>query len=76
MTPEEIYSAEQDHKEYQRLINTVEILTQAEYDFCFNWDHIETRQSTSNIGSGRYLNLNVYSEAEHDDRQYKMECGL
>ena len=76
MTPEEIYSAEQEHNEYQRLINTVEILTQAEYDFCFNWDHIETRQSTSNIGSGRYLNLNVYSEAEHDQRQYRMEIGI
>ena len=76
MTQEEIYQAQQDHKEYQRLINTVEILTQAEYDFCFNWDHIETRQSTSNLGKRGYLNLNVYSEADHDERQYRMETGL
>ena len=76
MTQEEIYQAEQDHNEYQRLINTVEILTQAEYDFCFKWDHVETRQSTSNLGKRGYLNLNVYSEAEHDKRQYRMETGL
>jgi hypothetical protein len=76
MMTQEIYNATQDWNEYQRLINTVEVLTQAEYDFCFNWDHIETRNSTSNIGGGRYLNLNVYSEAEHHDRVYRMECGL
>ena len=76
MTPEENYSAEQDHNEYQRLINTVEILTQAEYELCKAWDAEETWKYLNNIGEGRWLNINVYSEAEHDERQYRMECGL
>jgi hypothetical protein len=76
MTQEEIYQAQQDHKEYQRLINTVEILTQAEYELCRSWDVEETEQYLNNIGGGRWLNINVYSEAEHHDRIYRMECGL
>jgi hypothetical protein len=76
MTPEEIYRAEQEYKEYQRLINTVEILTQAEYELCKAWDAEETWKYLNNIGEGRWLNINVYSEAEHDERQYRMECGL
>ncbi len=76
MTPEEIYSAEQEYNEYQRLINTVEILTQAEYELCKAWDTEETWKYLNNIGDGRWLNINVYSEAEHDERQYRMECGL
>jgi hypothetical protein len=76
MTPEEIYSAEQEYNEYQRLINTVEILTQAEYELCKAWDAEETWKYLNNIGEGRWLNINVYSEAEHDERQYRMECGL
>jgi hypothetical protein len=76
MTPEEIYSAEQEYNEYQRLINTVEILTQAEYELCKAWDAEETWKYLNNIGEGRWLNINVYSEAEHHDRIYRMECGL
>ena len=76
MTQEEIYNAEQEYNEYQRLINTVEILTQAEYELCKAWDAEETWKYLNNIGEGRWLNINVYSEAEHDERQYRMECGL
>ena len=73
---QEIYNATQDWNEYQRLINTVEVLTQAEYEFCKAWDSEETWQYLNNIGEGRWLNTNVYSEAEHHDRVYRMECGL
>jgi len=76
MTPEEIYRAEQDYKEYQRLINTVEILTQAEYELCKEWDAEGTWKYLNDIGEGRWLNINVYSEAEHDERQYRMERGI
>jgi hypothetical protein len=76
MTQEENYSAEQEYNEYQRLINTVEILTQAEYELCRSWDVEETEQYLNNIGGGRWLNINVYSEAEYHERQYRMECGL
>jgi hypothetical protein len=76
MTQEEIYNAEQDHNEYQRLINTVEILTQAEYEICRSWDMAEAGQYLFNVGDNRWLNTLVYSEAEHHDRIYRMECGL
>ena len=64
------------NQEYQRLINTVEILTQAEYEFCNALNAKESWKYLFNIGEGRWLNTNVYSEAEHDERQYRMECGL
>ena len=64
------------NQEYQRLINTVEILTQSEYEFCNALNAEESKQYLNNIGGGRWLNINVYSEAEHDERQYRMECGL
>jgi hypothetical protein len=76
MKNQDTYNAEQDYNEYQRLINTVEILTQDEYLLCRSWDVEETEQYLNNIGGGRWLNINVYSEAEHDERQYKIECGL
>ena len=76
MTQEELYQAEQDHKEYQRLINTVEILTQAEYELCKEWDAIGKGDFLFNLGNGRWLNTNVYSEAEHHDHIHRMECGL
>jgi hypothetical protein len=53
-----------------------EILTQEEYDFCFSWDHEETRISTSKIGEGRYLNLNVYSEADKEEYDLRREMGF
>jgi len=76
MMNQDTYNATQDHNEYQRLINTVEILTQAEYEFCKTWDVKETEYYLFNLGNGRWLNNNVYSEVEHHDRQYRMECGL
>jgi hypothetical protein len=64
------------NQEYQRLINTVEILTQTEYEFCNALNAEESWQYLNKIGEDRWLNTNVYSEAEHDERQYRMECGL
>ena len=29
-----------------------------------------------NFWNNTYLNLDVYSEVEHQDRVYRMECGL
>ena len=76
MSQEANYFAELDYNEYQRLINTVEVLTQEEYDFCNSWDSEETWKYMNKIGEGRWLNINVYSEAEHHDRVYRMECGI
>ena len=76
MMTQDTYNATQDHNEYQRLINTVEILNQTEYEFCKAWDTKETEYYLFNLGNGRWLNSNVYSEAEHQDHVYRMECGL
>lgn len=76
MTQEELYEEQQKWNEYQRLINTVEVLTQEEYDFCNSWDSEETWKYMNRIGENRWLNINVYSEAEHHDRVFRMECGI
>jgi len=76
MMSESDYLTEQEYKQYQEIMNTKEYLTQEEYDFCFNWDHEETRTSTSKLSEGRYLNLNVYSEAEKEDYDFRRETGL
>lgn len=86
MSEEANYQAEQEYKEYQRLINTVEILTQAEYELCKAWDSEEAFKYLNNIGPAwkdggfngkdRWLNINVYSEYEHEKRQFEMETGV
>lgn len=86
MSEEANYQAEQEYKEYQRLINTVEILTQAEYELCKAWDAEEAFKYLNNIGpawkdggfngENRWLNINVYSEYEHEKRQFEMETGV
>ena len=76
MSQETEYFANEEWNEYQRLINTVEVLTQEEYDFCNSWDSEETWKYMNRISEGRWLNTNVYSEAEHHDRILRMECGI
>ena len=48
-------------------MNTKEILTKEEYDFCFTYDK-DIREDTSYLGDGEYLNLRVYSEHDHEKR--------
>ena len=76
MYNEFIYELEQEWSKYQTLINTKEILTQEEYEFCVEWDAAETWKYLNNIGEGRWLNINVYSEHEHEEFQLRMEQGL
>jgi hypothetical protein len=76
MTEEQLYEEQQEYKEYQRLINTVEILTQAEYELCKAWDADEAWKYLNNIGGGRWLNINVYSEIDKEDYDLRREQGL
>jgi len=76
MSKEAIYLAEQEYREYQRLINTVEILTQEEYELCKAWDAEEAWKYLNNIGEGRWLNINVYSEIDKEDYDLRREQGL
>ncbi len=49
---------------------------QEEYEFCVQWDAKEAWSCLHNVGNGRWLNTNVYSECEHDERQLRMEQGI
>ena len=76
MTEEQLYEEQQEYNLYQMLINTKEILTQEEYELCKKWDAEEAWKYLNNIGEGRWLNINVYSEHEHDEFQFQTEQGL
>ena len=86
MTEEQIYDEQQEYNEYQRLINTVEILTQEEYELCKKWDVDEAFRCLNNIGpawkdggfngGNRLLNINVYSEADKEEHDLRREIGF
>lgn len=68
MHNEFVYELEQEWLRYQELINTKEILTQEEYEFCVEWDAAEAWKYLNNIGEGRWLNINVYTEHDHEKK--------
>jgi hypothetical protein len=76
MNIEEIYQAEQELERYNVIMSFTEILTQEEYEFCKEWDAEEAFQCLNDIGNGRYLNINVYSEADKEDYDLRREMGI
>jgi multidrug resistance efflux pump len=72
MMNEQLYLAEQEYKRYQQLM-AQEVLTQEEYDFCKAWDSESVVDMFYDSWNSTYLNLNVYSEHDHDKRQFEME---
>ena len=70
LNPESKYYPEQEFAKFEEIMNKIEILTQEEYDFCFAYDK-DIRKETTSIGNGRYLNLNVYTEYDHEKREYE-----
>lgn len=80
MTEEQLYHEQQEYNLYQMLINTKQYLTMEEYELCKKWNAEEAKDVLFYIGSysklGAYLNLNVYSEYEHEKQQYEMETGV
>lgn len=76
MTEEQLYEEQQEYNLYQMLINTKEILTQEEYELCKKWDAEEAWKYLNNIGEGRWLNINVYSEADKEDYDLRREMGF
>jgi hypothetical protein len=57
-------------------LRTKEILTDAERNLIFNDDPETDSKYLNDIGKGRWLNINVYSEHEHEAHQLRMEQGL
>jgi hypothetical protein len=76
MNIEEIYQAEQELERYNSIMSFKEILNQEDYDFCKEWDAEEALQYLNDLGNGRYLNINVYSEADKEDYDLRREMGI
>jgi len=76
MKNQEIYNAEQEYNKYQMLMNTKEILTQEEYEFCKAWDAEEAKNLFHNFWNNTYLNLNVYSEVDKEEFDLRKEIGF
>ena len=77
MSPESLYIAKQDYSKFEEIMNTKEYLTKEEYDFCFSYDK-DIRENTTFVGlseGNTYLNLNVYSEHDHEKREYEFEAN-
>jgi len=76
MNIEEIYQAEQELVRYNAIMSFTEILNQEEYDFYKAWDAEEAFQYLNDLGNGRYLNINVYSEADKEEYDLRREMGI
>ena len=76
MNIEEIYQAEQELVRYNAIMSFTEILNQEEYEFCKEWDAEEVFQYLNDLGNGRYLNINVYSEADKEESDLRREQGI
>ena len=78
MTELEKYNDKLEYDKFQMLVNTKEYVTKEEYEFIIAYDKTE-KGNFFYIGDyskyGDYLNLNVYSEYDHEKHQYEMEIG-
>jgi len=79
MTSErEIYFAELELDRFQMLTCSKLYLTKEEYEFCLSWDS-DSINNFSYIGDysmyGDYLNLNLYSEQDNDEKQLELEVN-
>jgi len=76
MNIEEIYEFEQMEERYNAIMSFTEILNQEECEFCKEWNAEEAWKYLNDIGNGRYLNINVYSEADKEEYDLRREQGL
>jgi hypothetical protein len=76
MNQEDIYQAEQELERYNSIMSFKEILNQEEYEFCKEWDAEEAWKYLNDLGDGRYLNINVYSEVEKEKHDLRKEMGI
>jgi hypothetical protein len=78
MTEQDQYDALQEYNYFEMLVNTKKYVTKDEYEFIINYDKTE-KNNFGYIGDysemGAYLNFNVYSEHDHEKRQFEMEIG-
>ena len=76
MTNYDLYEAQQEYNHFEMLVNTKEYVTKDEFNFIIAYDATE-KNNFSYVDSylGDYLNLNVYSEHDHEKRGYEIEIG-
>ena len=78
MTNYDLYEAQQEYNHFEMLVNTKEYVTKDEYEFIIKYDETEKTNFSPLFVKGilfNYLNLNVYSEHDHEKRGYEMEIG-
>ncbi len=70
----DLYEAQQEYNHFEMLVNTKEYVTKDEFNFIVKYDKTE-KVNFSFVDSylGDYLNLNLYSEHDHEKRQYEFE---
>ena len=70
------FEAIQEFNHFQTLVFTKEYVTKDEFNFIVAYDATE-KNNFSYVDSylGDYLNLNVYSEHDHEKRGYEIEIG-
>ena len=71
---EYLHEEQLKNEKFEMLVNTKEILTREEVDFVISWDASE-HQNMFYLNGNEFLNLNVYSERDHEKRQFEIEIG-
>ena len=78
MTDQALYFLQHEFNVFEQLVNTKQYVTKAEYEFIIAYDPTEKANFTYIATYGQhkgcdYLNLNVYSEHNHEERQLQLE---
>jgi hypothetical protein len=72
---EYLYEEQLKNERFEMLINTKIELTKEEADFILSWDPTE-HENIIYVREGVFLNLNIYSEHDHEKHQYELETQL
>ena len=71
---EYLYEEQLKNERFEMLVNTKEILTKEEVDFVISWDADE-HENMFYLNENEFLNLNVYSEHDHENLQYEFSVN-
>ena len=71
---EYLYEEQLKNERFEELVNTKMILTKEEVDFVISWDPTE-KENMFYLNENEFLNLNIYSEHNHEKRQYEFSVN-
>jgi len=71
---EYLYEEQLKNERFEELVNTKMILTKEEVDFVISWDPTE-KENMFYLNENEFLNLNIYSEHDHEKRQYEFSVN-